>query len=70
MHIAIHYNCYFDYINCVWVHIIQYNYNGKHRSVISNETNCGPYTDEHIRDIVFNDMRKIMTIYRKNFPTF
>lgn len=64
MHIAIHYSCYFDDNRMLYVHTIQYNFNGKNRSVIINEdNNCG-YSDEHLRDIVFNDMRKYIKIYK------
>ena len=65
MHIAIHYNCWFDNRTLLYIHTINYNYNGKYRSVIIKEDNNCEYSDEHIRDIVFNDMRKYIKIYRK-----
>lgn len=65
MYIGIHYSVHFDNRYLCYIHTIQYNFNGRDRRVIINEDNDCEYSNAHIKDIVFNDMEKMMKIYRK-----
>lgn len=65
MHIGVHYSYIFDNDRLMYVHTINYNFNGKDRNVVFYENTSGKLSDEYIRDIVFNDMRKYIKIYRK-----
>lgn len=64
MHIAIHYSCYYDMASMLYIHTINYNFNGKFRSVILHESVCGAYDNMKIENIVFEDMKKLVKIYR------